>query len=118
MPNYRYRGLICGEYYERFLPISSDPKEQFECSCGADVCDQIRVISKSGSFKGFKVWAGDWFKKTYGHDMGDGAAQRVSEREQYDKDKAAAEKDGAKFTFKSKQVGGQDRIKVPDKKDD
>jgi hypothetical protein len=64
-----------------------------------------------------RVWAGDWFKKTYGHDIDEVAKQRGRERMEHDAQKLKLEQDGVKITHKSRQVGGKDRISVPDKKD-
>ena len=117
MPNYGYRCGHCSHQAKFFLKLSSDPDELLECpECEAEA--MFRIIISGGSFNGLKVFAGDWFKKTYGHDIGDGAARRVKEKEQYEKECAAAEKDGVKFKFKSRQVGGKDRIRVPDKNGD
>jgi hypothetical protein len=78
-----------------------------------------RIIASKPAVHGFKVWAGDWFKKTYGHDLNEGAERKAKERLEYEKELDSLKKDhGITITHKSRQVGGEDRIKVPDKKDD
>jgi hypothetical protein len=65
-----------------------------------------------------RVWAGDWFKKTYGHDLTESAHERVKARKEYDREHAKLKEEGINITHKSRQVGGKDRIRIPDKKDD
>jgi len=56
------------------LSISTDPKKLFPCECGYTM---KRIIRTGASFKGFKTFAGDWFKKTYGYDFGEKATTRA-----------------------------------------
>lgn len=115
MPNYHYRCCECKNVTVLNLPISTDPKAIQECECGYTM---KRIIASTPAVKGFKVWAGDWFEKEYGHDMAEGAMRRVEERKQYEKELDKLKKDGVEITHRSRQVGGKDRIKIPDKKDD
>lgn len=75
MTNYRYKGTVCGDYFEHFVVGLKSPDEDKNhdayCSCGIEVCTQIRVMSKPQQPMGFKVWAGDWHKKTYGREIGE-----------------------------------------------
>jgi len=116
MPNYTYRCCKCKQITILNLPISTDPKAIQACECGYTM---RRIIASTPAFNGFKVWAGDWFKKTYGHDITEGAQRKAKERLEYEKELDNLKKDhGINITHKSRQVGGVDRIKVPDKKDD
>lgn len=118
MPNYHYKCGECKGIAKMDLPISTDPKKTFRCfECGYAM---RRIIVSGAQFpeKVGRVWAGDWFKKTYGHDMTEGAERRVREREKYEKDKKDLAKEGFRFSHKSRQVGGKNRIKIPDKKEE
>lgn len=117
MPNYAYRCGKCKQITTKSLPISTDPRQAFACECGYLM---KRIIVSGALFpeKVGKVWAGDWFKKTYGHDIDEVAKQRGQEKMEYDTQRLKLEQDGVKITHKSRQVGGKDRIVVPDKKED
>ncbi|TFH22082.1 zinc ribbon domain-containing protein [Candidatus Bathyarchaeota archaeon] len=115
MPNYHYRCCHCRQVTVLNLPISTDPTSLQGCECGYTM---RRMISSTPAFNGFKVWAGDWFKKIDGQDIAEGAYEKVREREEYDKNKRELEADGVRITHQSRQVGGDDRIKIPDKRDD
>jgi predicted nucleic acid-binding Zn ribbon protein len=116
MPNYAYKCCKCKSIVKKDLQISTDPKKIFPCECGYTMS---RIIVPGALFpeKVGKVWAGDWFKKTYGHDISEAAKQKGQERMEYDAAKLKLEQDGVKISHKSRQVGGKDRIIVPDKKD-
>lgn len=118
MPNYKYRCVTCDhvEYFD--LPISFEPSKKLDCEGCGDISMTRRISRSQFPEKVGKVWAGDWFKQTYGHDMTEGAQRRVAQREQYERDKRAVEKDGVKITHRSRQVGGEKRINIPDKKDE
>lgn len=115
MPNYHYRCCKCKQVAVLNLPISTDPSELQSCDCGYTM---RRIIASTPAFKGFKVFAGDWFEKEYGHDMAEGAAKRVEARKEYEKEVNELKELGIEITHKSRQVGGKGRIKIPDKKDD
>lgn len=68
MPGYSYKCGKCKHIIQMTLPISTDPKKRFACECGYLM---KRIIAGGASFKGFKVFAGDWFKKEYGFDIAD-----------------------------------------------
>lgn len=68
MPNYTYKCINCETELRRFLSISSDPSELRECpTCGPEMMK--RIIRSIATWKGFKVFAGDWFEKRYGFDL-------------------------------------------------
>lgn len=115
LPNYTFKCDECEDVVKKFLRLSSDPRELLDCGCGAKM-RRIIVVSQIPSAVG-KVWAGDWFKKTYGHDIAEGTERKSKEKVSFEKEKTALEKDGVKFNFKSKQVGGKERIVIPDKED-
>lgn len=118
MPNYHYKCNGCKGIARMDLPISTDPKKTFECfECG-DSMKRIIVAGAQFPEKVGKVWAGDWFKKTYGKDMGDEARRRADQKVQYDAEKLKLEQDGVKITHRSRQVDGDKRISIPDKKKD
>lgn len=82
MPNYHYRCDSCNRLSQIKLPISYDPKIKQACSS----CDGLmtRIIKSKPRIKGFKVFAGDWFKKTYGHDIADGYKDSSRQKEDMD----------------------------------
>lgn len=118
MPNYTYKCNKCEATHTVTLPMSTDPKQLRDCAECDGKCKRIIVSGAVVPKVVGKVWAGDWFKKTYGHDMFEGADRMVSERRDYEREKKNLEKDGVRITHKSRQVGGKDRISIPDKKDD
>lgn len=78
MPNYNYRCCKCKQITELALPISTDPKKLLGCECGYTM---RRVMRVPGAVKGFKTFAGDWFKKTYGHDVGEAYEDKARQTE-------------------------------------
>jgi len=125
MPTYRYKCTVCD--HEEFLAmrISVDPSTKVECpNCWerADT-DELeptmtrRIVASSIPNVVGKVWAGDWFKKTYGHDISEGAQGAVNARARYESEKKALEEKGIRMTHQSRQVDGKDRISL-NKKDD
>ncbi len=118
MPNYIYKCTECDHEYMQQLPMSFDPKIKLACRHSHDGTEftMTRRIGKAiFPEKVGKVFAGDWFKKTYGHDMSEVAKGRAREKVEYDAEKLKLEKDGVRITHRSRQVGGKDRISVPDK---
>lgn len=117
MPGYHYKCCKCKGITKLELPISTDPKKFFGCECGYTM---KRIIVAGAQFpeKVGRVWAGDWFKKTYGQDIGEAARERADDKMRYDADKLKLKEDGINITHKSRQVGGLDRIKIPDKKEE
>lgn len=77
-----------------------------------------RIIVSTPPVHGLKVWAGDWFKKEYGFDMTEGAERRVKERREYEAEVKKLKEDGVNITHQSRQVGGDKRIRMPDKDKD
>ena len=88
MPKYRYKGLGCGKYYEVFSPkmlsLEEDEAHNSPCGCLVSACVRVRTIIKPAPPQGFKEWAGDWFKKTYGHEMGERDRAYASEQQELD----------------------------------
>ena len=85
----------------------------------ATICTAVYIVA--GALfpeKVGKVWAGDWFKKQYGREIGEAAQDKVDEKKRYERQKVKLKEDGINITHKSRQVGGADRIKIPDKKED
>lgn len=73
MPNYLYKCNRCEDIVDLAMPISTDPKQFWNHPGHKNVCLGLfyRIMRAPGAVKGFKVFAGDWFKKTYGHDLGE-----------------------------------------------
>lgn len=116
MPNYIYKCCKCKQKTKLNLPISTDPKKFFACRCGYTMHRTI-VVAQFPEKVG-KVWAGDWFQKTYGHDISEGSVKETEKVKAYNKEKADLEVKGVRIRHKSRQVGGKDRISIPDKKED
>lgn len=83
MPNYSYKCPSCDSVEQHFLPISTDPGKKLQCS----VCSgpTHRIITTMGEVKGLKVFAGDWFKKTYGHELGEDGMTQLERRQEFEK---------------------------------
>ena len=84
MPNYLYKCNICETIYDIFLPISHDPKLLYKCE--QNKCNGLcnRIMRQWGAVKGFKVFAGDWFKKKYGHDIGESAEDKIQQKKDWE----------------------------------
>lgn len=83
MPNYLYKCTKCEDKIDITLPISSDPKQLLESPGHKVYCDGLykRIMRPFGSIKGLRVFAGEWFKKTYGHDMGEAYEDKARQKE-------------------------------------
>lgn len=85
MPNYSYRCKDCNSVEIVTLPISSDPSAELECStCKGSLVRKVGLIAPT-AFKGFKVFAGDWFKKTYGHEIGEDGETAAEAKRDFEK---------------------------------
>jgi hypothetical protein len=62
------------------LPMSTEPSKIFQCSSCPNG-EMSRRIINPGAIKGFKVFAGDWFKKEYGHDIGQAYEDKARQAE-------------------------------------
>lgn len=80
MPNYNYQCKSCGVTEKKFLPISTDPAQLFPCVCGSEMS---RGIIRQGEVTGLKTFAGDWFKKTYGHELGEDGMSAAEKKADY-----------------------------------
>lgn len=80
MPNYWYKCNDCSKERKHVLSISYDPSKTFPCACGGE---QRRIIKPGAVFPKDtnKVFAGDWFKKTYGHDIGEVYEDKARQQE-------------------------------------
>lgn len=89
MPNYTYKCPRCEDTFKVSLPISSDPNKLLNHPGHKNMCLGLfkRAIVPGASFKGFKVFAGDWFKKTYGYDIG----ERETTKAEFQRDMRMAE---------------------------
>lgn len=85
MPNYIYKCTYCGASYDMNLPMSSDPKIKYHCfatDCDSRTdCVTRRIGRPSFPKKVGKVFAGDWFKKTYGIELGEGSMNKATQAE-------------------------------------
>lgn len=80
MPNYNYKCANCLVIEKKFLAISTDPSKQFPCEKCCGFMDRVPITP--GPVTGLKTFAGDWFKKTYGHEIGgdgESAAQQKAD---------------------------------------
>ena len=95
MPNYLYKCTECDDIMDIILPISSDPK-QLLLSPGHQVhCKgaYTRIMRPFNSIKGLRTFAGDWFKKTYGHDIAKPYEDASRQKEDFETMKRELEKD-------------------------
>lgn len=95
MPNYLYECIECEDVIDIVLPISSDPKQLLENPGHRIVCDGSykRIMRPFNSIKGLRVFAGDWFKKTYGHDMGEAYEDASRQKKDFETMKRELEKE-------------------------
>ena len=120
MPQYKYKCKECNNEEMFTLNISSDPSRPIHCpmcqykdSNGDFVPTMTRriIVSSIPNAVG-KVWAGDWYKKTYGHDIGEGAQGAVDAKKNYEQEKMKLKADGVNIAHKSRQIDGKDRISI------
>jgi len=71
MPNYDYRCGSCATVERLFLPISTDPAKPLVCEHCGDLAYRYMGSNKPSATNGLKTFAGDWFRKTYGHELGE-----------------------------------------------
>lgn len=76
MSNYLYKCEVCEDIIDINLPMSSDPKYPLNLKGHKKSGDENfcygffrRIMRPWGQVKGFKTFAGDWYKKTYGKDI-------------------------------------------------
>lgn len=123
MPTYKYKCTVCD--HEEFLSmrISVNPSTKVECpDCWerADT-DELeptmtrRIVASSIPESVGKVWAGDWFKKTYGHDIGEASQAAADSRAAYEREKADLEAKGIRMRHQSRQLDGKNRISLREK---
>lgn len=79
--NYKYRCLNCDTVAIIPLPISFEPKKKLKC----EECDKEemvrRILRCQFPEKVGKVYAGDWFKKTYGYDIREPYEDKARQKE-------------------------------------
>ena len=95
MNNYLYKCTVCEDKIDIALPISSDPKQLLENPGHRVVCEGSykRIMRPFGQIKGLRVFAGDWFKKTYGHDMAEPYEHASRQKEDFETMKRELEKE-------------------------
>jgi putative FmdB family regulatory protein len=81
VPNYNYKCRKCETVEKKFLPISTDPSKLLECPCGGEM---FRSVISQGPVNGLKTFAGDWFKKTYGHELGEDGMSAAEKKADYE----------------------------------
>ena len=107
MPNHIYRCTQC-EYQESRLILGLPSEEvldaPFKCNgCGA-LAMKRRPCLVSSSFGMPKERAGDWFKKTYGHDIGEKDEEKAEQQRNMDQVKRSLEaKHGIKMNTDNNQ---------------
>ncbi len=82
MPNYIYKCTECDHKYVTKLPISFDPKIKLACRYSHDGTEftMTRRIGKPSYPKEVgKEFAGDWYKKEYGHELGEGSLNKAQQ---------------------------------------
>ena len=81
MPTYKYKCELCAFEQMMMLPISSDPKEKRVCEDCSKVTMTRRIGKPQFPKTVGKVFAGDWYKKTYGQDVGDAYMEKAQQQE-------------------------------------
>ena len=94
MPNYKYRCIKC-DYEEKWdMPISTNPKLSLYCpSCELDGTMTRRISVAQFPKEVGKVFAGDWYKKEYGHEIGSNADDKVQQKKDWETLKRESEKE-------------------------
>lgn len=95
MPKYLYKCNRCEDIVDVPLPISFDPKQFINFPGHKNVCLGLfwRIMRAPGAVKGFKTFAGDWFKKTYGQDIGAAYEDKARQKTDYETMKRELDKD-------------------------
>jgi len=95
MPNFLYKCELCKDIIDIPLPISFDPKETINHPGHKNICLGLfkRIMRAPGAVKGFKTFAGDWFKKTYGHDIAKPYEDKARQKTDYETMKRELDKD-------------------------
>ena len=79
MPNFKYKCVDCKKEEVLTYPVGKNPNYEI-CSCGENMRTVIgitsTVLTKSG-----RVFAGDWYKKTYGEDIAKGYEDKARQAE-------------------------------------
>jgi hypothetical protein len=83
VPNYNYKCSQCLVVDSMFLPMSTDPKQQFVCTKCGGLTNRICTMLPGG-INGLKTFAGDWFKKTYGHELGEDGMSAAEKKADYE----------------------------------
>lgn len=106
MPGYVYKCTECKEYAKFQLPISTDPDRQMTCpECGGPMNRSV-TIAQFPTTVG-KVFAADWFKKQYGHELGERDKQYADEQKKIDREAADfLAKENIKMNLQSRQIKG------------
>jgi len=82
MPKYIYRCTFCDYKEVHELPISFDPKIKLHClDCNKEDKMTRRIGKPSFPKNCNMVRAGDWYKKTYGHELGAGSMEKAQQQE-------------------------------------
>jgi len=82
MPTYKYKCQLCAFEQMVILPISSDPKAKRDCEdCNSEDVMPRRIGKPQFPKTVGKVFAGDWYKKTYGEDIGAAYEERARQQE-------------------------------------
>lgn len=85
------------------MSINTDPSFPIQCE-RCNLFTMTRRVTR-GFFGGLKTYAGDWFKKQYGHDIGERDANYASEQAALDKQVKELKKDyGINVQEKAKEV--------------
>lgn len=86
MPNYKYVCNECNHSEMVSLPISTDPNKKLKCSKCTKRSFKRRICISEFPNRVGRVWAGDWFKKTYGHEIGERDKAYANEQAKLDRE--------------------------------
>jgi hypothetical protein len=87
VPNYIYKCTECDHKEIAELPISFSPKIRLPCDdCYSGHPDEEFTMTRRIGTPSFptncnKVFAGDWYKKQYGHELGQGSMDKAQQAE-------------------------------------
>lgn len=108
MPNYVYKAKddgckFCAEGFQITHPISEYLENCPECETEIRKVIGVCQFPKNVSYES----AASWFKKTYGHELGERDVQYASEQKELDKQAAKLlREEGIKMNLKSRKAKG------------
>lgn len=112
MPNYKYacNKRDCDYFCVMDLPISFDPKIKFQCDkCATPKSLSRRISASQVPRNTTAVYAGDWYKETYGEEIGQKDLEHADQQRALERERKELSKGyGIAFNEAAKPPGPKD----------